>query len=331
MTILVTGASGFIGSHLCVSLLEGGYQVVGLDNLSNSSPKTIDVVRQITSKDMTFVEGDITSYEQLDDLFKEHAIDAVIHLAALKAVGESTEQPLRYHLNNVGGLLTLLKVMDEHKCRKMVFSSSATIYGVPASLPIGEEQGYDPHNPYGSTKVIGEYILKDLAQYNSANKIISLRYFNPAGAHKSGLLGEVPADVPANLFPAMCCAYKNPDYQLSVFGNDYDTKDGSCIRDIIHINDLVDAHLLALEKCSDMSGYAAVNLGCGKGWTVLEIIQKFEEELGGKLNYKIAARRPGDIAVNYASTSYAKEYLGWEAQHDLQSICRDTIRFMKNN
>lgn len=330
MTILVTGASGFIGSHICLSLLDNGYRVVGIDNLSNSNKKVINLVNKISAKPMIFIKADINSYDKLQNIFKEHPIEAVIHLAALKSVAQSVKQPLKYHLNNVGGLLQLLKVMDENGCHKMVFSSSATIYGAPQSLPIPENQPFAPHNPYGTTKVISEYILKDYGENSPSNSIISLRYFNPAGAHKNGLLGEFPIDPPANLFPALCRAYRDPSYKLKVFGDDYDTKDGSAIRDIFHIEDLVRAHVLALKKCSQIKGYRAVNLGSGKGWSVLEIIKKFEAELGQKLNYEIAPRREGDIAINYASTSYAKKLLGWEAKQDIEIICRDTVRFIKN-
>lgn len=333
--ILVTGASGFIGSHLCVGLIEAGYNPIGLDNLSNSSAEAIDKIKQITNHDMTFVEADLTSLTAIKESFARNSItqvDAVIHLAALKAVGESIEQPLRYHSNNIIGLLNLLKIMQDINCNKLVYSSSATVYGIPQKLPLDEGHPLSATNPYGTTKIIGEYILRDLATYSDDYSCISLRYFNPAGAHSSGILGENPGEKPANLFPVMCRAYTHPSYQMTVYGNDYDTKDGTCIRDIIHINDLVDGHIVALNKClNENTGFKAVNLGCGKGWSVLEIIKQFEKELGESINYKIGARRPGDTVVSYAATDYAKEYLGWEAKHDLASICRDTVNYMKNN
>lgn len=342
MNILVTGASGFIGSHLCIGLLDVGYKVVAMDNLSNSSKETMAKLHLINPKakeDLIFHQVDLTSYAHLDKCFSAQPIDAVIHLAALKSVEESTKQPLKYYSNNIGGLTNLLNVMDKHDCTKMVFSSSATVYGLPQKLPLDENHPLSAVNPYGNTKIIGEYILCDLAasvtdSTSNSRKysIISLRYFNPAGAHASGIIGEEFSDTPANLFPAMCYAHHNPDYQLKIFGNDYETKDGTCIRDIIHINDLVEGHVLALKKClADDLGFSAVNLGCGSGWTVIEIIQTFEQALGSKLNYKIAPRRDGDVVASYASTSYAKEFLGWEAKHDLQSICRDAVNFLKNN
>lgn len=328
--ILVTGASGFIGSHLCVSLIESGYNPICVDNFSNSNRQVIDRIEKITNKKITFITADLTKPGALLQCFNNQQIDAVIHLAALKAVGESTEQPLRYHSNNVVGLINLLNTMQEFGCNKFVYSSSATVYGIPQRLPLDEAHPLSSTNPYGATKIIGENILNDLATYTTDYSCISLRYFNPAGAHSSGLLGEDIVAKPANLFPVMCRAHLTPEYQMTVFGDDYDTKDGTCIRDIIHINDLIDGHILALKKClNENTGYQAVNLGCGKGWSVLEIIQAFEKELGEGINYAIGARRPGDTVSSYASTDYAKKYLGWETKHDLTSICRDTIKYMR--
>lgn len=330
--ILVTGASGFIGSHLCVALIEAGYNPIGIDNLANSNKQVIDTIEDITNKKMTFMELDLTDAKAIQECFSQQSISAVIHLAALKAVGESTEQPLRYHSNNVIGLLNLLNAMNDAGCNKMVYSSSATVYGMPQRLPLDEEHPLSSTNPYGATKIIGEHILQDIATYTPDYRCISLRYFNPAGAHPSGLLGENIPDRPANLFPVMCRAHLTAEYQMTVFGDDYDTKDGTCIRDIIHINDLIDGHILALEKCiNEDTGYKAVNLGCGNGWSVLEIIKEFEKELGESINYKVGARRPGDVISCYASTKYAKEYLGWETKHDLTSICRDAIKYMKTS
>ncbi|MBE8182314.1 MAG: UDP-glucose 4-epimerase GalE [Candidatus Portiera sp.] len=328
--ILVTGASGFIGSHLCVALIEAGYNPIGVDNLSNSKAGVLEKIEQITKKKITFIQADLATPQALKECFAAQPITAVIHLAAFKAVGESTEQPLRYHSNNVIGLLNLLNSMNEFGCNKFVYSSSATVYGIPQRLPLDEEHPLASTNPYGTTKIIGESILRDVATYSDDYSCISLRYFNPAGAHSSGLLGEDIVEKPANLFPVMCRAHLTPEYQMTVFGDDYDTKDGTCIRDIIHINDLIDGHILALEKClGENTGYQAVNLGCGKGWSVLEIIENFEKELGESINYKIGARRPGDTISSYASTDYAKKYLGWQTKHDLPSICRDTIKYMR--
>ena len=334
MAILLTGATGFIGSHICVHLLQADYDIIALDNLSNSTQDVLEKISQITSVPVgdkfQFAQADITDYQALKAIFAKHKIEAVIHLAALKAVNESTEQPIRYYENNLVGFIKLLKVMDEHSCRKMVYSSSATIYGLPKKLPIREDHPMDAINPYGSTKLLGELILKDLAQHNKFTSALALRYFNPAGAHKSGIIGEVPTGIPQNLFPAMTRAHTDPSYKLKVFGDDYETKDGTCVRDIIHIEDLARGHLVALKKClAEDTGYEAVNLGCGKGWTVLEIIQKFETALGTKLDYTIAARRAGDVEASYADTAYAEKYLGWKAEYGLDDICADAANFIK--
>ena len=335
VTILVTGASGYIGSHLCLALLDIGYDVLAIDNLSNSSRKIIDKLELINENAKTklrFRQIDLLNHSELNKCFNEEKVQAVIHLAALKSVGESCSKPLLYHSNNVGGLLNLVNIMENNGCYKMIYSSSATVYGEPQKLPLDESHPLSAINPYGSTKMIGEFVLRDLAMHDKNWDAISLRYFNPAGAHPSGIIGEDYKEQPANLFPAICHSLYNPQFQLQIFGDDYDTKDGTCVRDIIHISDLVQGHIYALSKClAEATGYQAVNLGSGTGFTVLEIMRTFEKELGEKLDYTIGERRAGDSVASYASTLRAKEYLGWETKHDLSTICRDTIKFYKED
>ena len=330
MHILVAGGAGFIGSHIVIELLNSGHTPIVIDNFHNSSPAVSHKIKTISGTDVLFIEADITNENELEKIFKQQRIDAVIHLAALKSVAESIREPLRYHENNVGGLLRLLKTMKAHSCRTFIYSSSATIFGIPARLPIEEAAPFQSTNPYGSTKIIGEYLLQDMARTYKNWKIMSLRYFNPAGAHKSGLLGEMPpSGEPANLFPAIMFAYKNLANQFKVYGDDYDTKDGTCVRDYLHITDLAQAHIKAVEKCieTDVSGYTAVNLGSGQGYTVMEVIKAFEQVTGEELPYEIMPRRPGDVAVNYTSTKFAKEFLNWETQRGLNIMWQDALRF----
>ena len=335
MNILVTGGAGFIGSHIVLDLLNTGKQPVVVDNFANSQPVVLDRIRKLSGKKFDFIEADITDARAMQEVFNSHRIDAVIHLAALKSVEESVRKPLLYHAKNVGGLIELLKAMEEKDCRTLIFSSSATVYGVPQKLPIPEEAPLNSTNPYGSTKIISEYLLQDIAAGNQDWKIISLRYFNPAGAHPSRLLGEMPPQqvAPANLFPAILYAYKNSDYEFKIYGDDYQTKDGTCVRDFIHIMDLSQAHLKALEKCLQpkTQGLTAVNLGSGSGWTVMEVVRTFEEVTGKKLPYKQMPRRPGDIGMNYASIQFAKNFLSWQPQRNLRDMCEDAWRFTESS
>ncbi len=331
MKILVTGGTGYIGSHTCVELLENGYEVVIVDNLVNSKREVVDYIKEITNKDVTFYEGDVCDKELMRKIFKENAIDAVIHFAGLKAVGESVQKPLMYYRNNIDSTLTLCEVMDEVGCRKIVFSSSATVYGSPKSLPIKEDFPLSTTNPYGSTKLYIEGILRDLYTSNNDWSIALLRYFNPIGAHKSGLIGENPNDIPNNLMPYIVKVATKELEILSVYGNDYDTKDGTGVRDYIHVVDLAKAHVKAIEKVLKDRGVDAYNLGTGHGYSVLEIVETFKRVNNIDVPYKIVGRRPGDIAACYADPSYAKEKLGWEAEKEIDEMCKDSYNFVKQH
>lgn len=334
MKVLVSGGAGFIGSHIVADLLKIEHTPIIVDNFHNSQPAVVERIRQLSGKDFLCIRADILDAEQLRRIFNQHKIEAVIHLAALKSVTESLREPRRYYENNVGGLLQLLKVMEANECRTFIFSSSATIFGTPDKLPITENAPFKSTNPYGGTKIASEYILQDIAQAQPGWKIISLRYFNPAGAHSSGLLGEMPPPgEPANLFPAIIYAYRNSDHKFKIYGDDYDTQDGTSIRDFLHIMDLSQAHIKALEKCaqSGFKGYRAVNLGSGKGYTVMEIVRTFEKITRRKLPYTQMPRRPGDVAVNYTSTRFAQEFLGWRTQKSLHNMCADALRFMESS
>ena len=331
MAILVTGGAGYIGSHTCVELLESGYEIVIVDNFSNSKPEALNRIKKITGKDFKFYEADILDKAALETIFNENNIDAVIHFAGLKAVGESVSVPLRYYHNNITGTLVLCDVMQSHGVKKMVFSSSATVYGDPASVPIKETFPLHTTNPYGSTKMMIEDILRDLYVSDNEWSIALLRYFNPIGAHKSGLIGEDPNGIPNNLMPyiAQVAAGKLPC--LSVFGNDYNTPDGTGVRDYIHVVDLAQGHLKALTKVLKDTGAEAYNLGTGNGYSVLDVVDAFEKENGVKVNLKITARRPGDIAECYADPTKAKNELGWEAKFGINEMCRDAWNFMVKN
>lgn len=327
--ILVTGGTGFIGSHTIVELIEAGYDVVAIDNFTNSKPEVLEKLKLITGKDITFYEGDVCDKSILEKIFQEHHISAVIHFAGYKAVGESVEKPLLYYRNNLDSTLTLCEVMKEHHCKKLVFSSSATVYGNPHTLPIKEDFPLSTTNPYGTTKLMIEQILRDVEKSDSEWSIAILRYFNPIGCHKSGLIGENPNSIPNNLMPYIVkVANKELEY-LNVFGNDYDTKDGTGVRDYIHVVDLAKGHVKAIEKILSSSGIDAYNLGTGHGYSVLELVKTFEKVNHIEVPYKIAPRRKGDIASCYADPSYAKEKLHWEATMGIEEMCRDAYHFIE--
>ena len=331
MAILVTGGAGFIGSHTCVELLENGYEVVIVDNFINSKPEALNRIKQITGKDFKFYEADLLDKAAVETIFKENKIDAVIHFAGLKAVGESVAQPIRYYHNNITGTLILCQVMQEAGVKKIVFSSSATVYGSPKTVPIREDFPLHTTNPYGSTKLMIENILQDLFVADNEWSIALLRYFNPIGAHKSGLIGEDPNGIPNNLMPYIAQVAAGKLEVLSVFGDDYDTKDGTGVRDYIHVVDLAQGHIKAVEKVLGGSGVDAYNLGTGIGYSVLDMVHAFETANNVKVNYKIAPRRPGDIAVFFADPKKAKELLGWQAQFGIEDMCRDSWNFVKQN
>ena len=333
MKILVTGGAGYIGSHTCVELLEAGYDVVVVDNLYNASPKVIGRIKEITGKDVTFYEKDIRDLDAMNEIFAKEKPDTVIHFAGLKAVGESVRKPLEYYENNIAGTLTLCKAMRENGCKNIIFSSSATVYGNPAFIPITEEcpKGVCT-NPYGWTKHMLEQILTDIHTADPEWNVILLRYFNPIGAHKSGLIGEDPKGIPNNLLPYVAQVAVGKLPCLGVFGDDYDTPDGTGVRDYIHVVDLAKGHLAALNKLDkEGKGLYIYNLGTGTGYSVLDMVKSFEEITGNKVPYKITQRRPGDIATCYADTKKAKEELGWEAKKGIKEMCEDSWNFIQKN
>lgn len=330
MNILVTGGTGFIGSHTCVELLNKNYNVIVIDNLSNSKKDVINKIKKITGKSIKFYEQDVCDKNLLEKVFKENKIDAVIHFAGFKAVGESVEKPLMYYRNNLDSTLTLLEVMNEFNVKKIVFSSSATVYGKPKSLPIKEDFPLSTTNPYGSTKLMIENILRDLAISDKDWSIAILRYFNPIGAHKSGLLGENPNGIPNNLMPYIIKVATGELECLNIFGNDYNTHDGTGVRDYIHVVDLALGHIKAIEKILKDKGVDAYNLGTGNGYSVLDLVNTFSKVNNVKINYKIAPRRSGDIDACYADPSYAKEKLGWEAKKEVNEMCKDAYNFILN-
>ncbi len=329
--ILVTGGAGYIGSHTVVLLVEAGYDVVIFDNFSNSSRESIARVEKIVGKTLEVVEGDIRSHEDLRKAFSKYDIDSVIHFAGLKAVGESVEQPLKYYDNNIHGTVALCEVMQEHNCKTIVFSSSATVYGDPHTTPITEDFPLSATNPYGKTKLFIEEILRDLAVSDSTWHIALLRYFNPVGAHESGTIGEDPNGIPNNLMPFISQVAVGKREFLSVFGGDYDTHDGTGVRDYIHVVDLANGHLKALEYLKNNTGVLTVNLGTGNGYSVLDMVHAFEKASGKKVPYKIVDRRPGDVAKCYADPSYAKEVIGWQAHKEIDEMCADAWRWQSNN
>ena len=329
--ILVTGGAGYIGTHTCIQLLSAGYQLLVLDNFSNSSPEALRRVQAITGIEVPCVEGDINDAALLDSLFEQHAIDAVIHFAGLKAVGESVAQPLRYYHNNVSGTVTLCQAMQRAGVFNLVFSSSATVYGDPASLPIREDFPTSATNPYGRSKLIIEEILGDLYTSDPRWNVALLRYFNPVGAHPSGLIGEDPSDIPNNLMPYIAQVAVGRREKLSVFGSDYPTVDGTGVRDYIHVMDLADGHVKALAWLQQGLGIKAFNLGTGRGYSVLEMLKAFEQACGKALAYELVARRSGDVASCYADPALAEQELGWKATLGIEAMCADGWRWQSQN
>ena len=329
--ILVTGGTGYIGSHAVVELLESGEELVIVDNFSNSSPDVLDRLKEITGKEFGFYEVDLLDEEKIEQVFKENDIESVMHFAGLKAVGESVAKPIEYYHNNITGTLILLKMMKKYNCKKIVFSSSATVYGNPAKLPITEDFPLSTTNPYGSTKLMIEQILQDVNVSDNEFSVAILRYFNPIGAHESGLIGERPNGIPNNVMPYIVGVAKGNYPELTVFGNDYPTPDGTGVRDYIHVVDLAKGHLKALDKIRKEAGVKIYNLGTGNGYSVLELVQNFEKMNNIKVNYKIGARRPGDIPACYADASKAEKELGWKAERKIEEMCKDTWHFAQKN
>jgi len=329
--ILLTGATGYIGSHTWVALLDAGYAVVGVDDLSNSSPEVLPRIARLTGRPPVFERADCTDAGAMAAVFGRHRIDAVVHFAAFKAVGESTAKPLEYYANNLGGLLTTCRAMRAQGCHRFVYSSSATVYGDPQTLPITEAAPLAATNPYGQTKLMGETILRDLAASDPSWRIACLRYFNPVGAHVSGQIGEDPRGIPNNLMPYVAQVAVGRRAELQVFGNDYPTPDGTGVRDYIHVVDLADGHVAALRHLLDGAAGFTVNLGTGRGHSVLEVVHAYEQASGRPVPYRIVARRPGDIAACYADASQAQRLLGWTAKLDLARMCEDSWRWQSMN
>ena len=331
MVILVTGGAGYIGSHTCVELLSKNEELVIVDNFSNSKPEVLEKIKEITKKDFKFYEVDLLDKPSLEKVFQENDIKEVIHFAGLKAVGESVQKPLQYYHNNITGTITLLEVMNKFNCKKIVFSSSATVYGLPKTVPITEDFPLSTTNPYGSTKLFIEQILKDCCVPDKDFSVILLRYFNPIGAHSSGLIGEDPNGIPNNLMPFIARVADGTYPELNVFGNDYETHDGTGVRDYIHVVDLSIGHIKAIEKIRNMKGVEIYNLGTGKGFSVLDLVNTFEKVNNVKVNYKIVGRRAGDIAVYYANCDKALKELGWKCERNIEDMCRDTWNFILKN
>ena len=332
MAILVTGGAGYIGSHTCVELLNAGYEVVVVDNLYNSSVEALKRVEKITSKKVKFYKNDLLDKEGIEKIFEQEEIESVIHFAGLKAVGESVSKPLEYYHNNVTGTLLLCDVMRKHNVKNIVFSSSATVYGAPKTVPIKEDFPLSATNPYGRTKLMLEEILQDFVVADPEWNVILLRYFNPIGAHKSGLIGEDPKGIPNNLIPYITQVAVNKLECLGVFGNDYDTPDGTGVRDYIHVVDLAIGHVKAIEKLKQTKGGVSIyNLGTGNGYSVLEVIKSFEKACQKAIKYEIKPRRPGDIAACYADATKAKEELLWVAKRSIDEMCEDSWRWQSNN
>ncbi|MEH7086678.1 UDP-glucose 4-epimerase GalE [Neobacillus drentensis] len=331
MAILVTGGAGYIGSHTCVELLSAGCEIIVLDNFSNSKKESLIRVKEITGKDFMFYEVDLLDRNRLEDVFLNHSIEAVIHFAGLKAVGESVTIPLHYYHNNITGTLILCDVMKKYGVKNLVFSSSATVYGMPERVPISEDFPLGATNPYGRTKLMIEEILRDLYIADNSWSITLLRYFNPIGAHESGRIGEDPNGIPNNLMPFITQVAVGKRKELQVFGNDYPTVDGSGVRDYIHVVDLALGHLRALERVKSSNGVDAFNLGTGTGYSVLEMVSAFEKAADVNVPYKIVERRPGDVAVCYADPLKAKNVLGWTAERGIEEMCRDSWRWQQKN
>ena len=332
MSVLVTGGAGYIGSHTCVELLEQGRDVVVVDNLSNSCRESLKRVEEITGKTLTFYEVDLLNKEAVREIFQKENIDSCIHFAGLKAVGESVEKPLEYYHNNLVSTINLLEVMREFGVKKFIFSSSATVYGVPETVPIREDFPRSATNPYGRTKLMIEDILMDFQKAEPDWKIVLLRYFNPIGAHESGRIGENPRGIPNNLMPYITQVATGRRKELGVFGNDYDTPDGTGVRDYIHVVDLAKGHVVTLNKIENSEGGVYIyNLGTGNGYSVLDVVKAFEKASGVTIPYQIKPRRPGDIATCYADPSKARDELGWTAEKNLNDMCADSWRWQKNN
>lgn len=331
MAILVTGGAGYIGSHTAVELLNEGREIIIIDNFSNSKPEVLEKIKEITKKDFKFYEIDYLDRKALEKVFEENEIEAVMNFAGYKAVGESTQKPLEYYENNVSGAIVLLQTMQKYNVKKFIFSSSATVYGEPETIPITENcKTGGTTNPYGTTKLHIEQILQDLYKSDNSWDISILRYFNPVGAHESGLIGEEPQGIPNNLMPYVVRVASGQLEQLSVFGNDYDTPDGTGVRDYIHVVDLAKGHIKALEKLEkENTGIYIYNLGTGTGYSVLDMVKAFEETTGKKINYRIAPRRPGDIATCYSNPEKAKKELGWETTKTLKDMCQDSWKYIQ--
>lgn len=330
-TILVTGGAGYIGSHTVIELLEAGQQVVVADNLSNASLESVKRVQELTGQEVKFHQLDINDEAALSALFDQYSIDSVIHFAAMKAVGESVAKPLAYYQNNVSGTITLLRVMAAKNVRNFVFSSSATVYGIPDYVPLDEKHALSAVNPYGQTKLMVENILRDLSHADAEWNIVLLRYFNPIGAHESGRIGEDPNDIPNNLMPYVTQVAVGKLAELAVFGDDYDTPDGTGVRDYIHVVDLAKGHVKALDKINEKCGLKTYNLGTGNGYSVLDIVNTFKEVTGVDVAYKIAPRRPGDVGTCYADPAFASIDLGWRAEKDLADMLTDAWRWQSEN
>lgn len=330
-TILVTGGAGYIGSHMCVELLQAGHDVLVLDDLSNSSKKSLQAVERITQKSLSFVQGDIRDADLLKSVFADNNIYAVLHFAGLKAVGESVAEPIRYYDVNLNGTLKLVEAMTQAQCKTLVFSSSATVYGVPEKMPIEEDTTTGAINPYGRSKLMVEQALMDLHQSDPSWRIALLRYFNPVGAHASGEIGEDPNDVPNNLMPFISQVAVGRRNKLSVFGDDYDTPDGTGVRDYIHVVDLARGHLKALQYLAQAPALGVFNLGTGNGYSVLEAIKAFEAASGTPIAYEVVERRAGDAAVSYADPQKAQRELGWQAEYDLARMCEDAWRWQRKH
>ena len=331
MAVLVTGGTGFIGSHTCVELLNAGEEIVVADNFSNSKPEVLNRLKKITGKDIPFKKVDLCDAEETEKLFKEFKIDEVIHFAGYKAVGESVAEPLMYYENNLGSTFNIIKMMKKYGCKRIVFSSSATVYGIPETVPIKEDFPICAINPYGRTKLFIEEILRDLCVSDPDFSVVLLRYFNPIGAHESGLIGEDPKGIPNNLMPYICKVASGKLPILSVYGNDYPTRDGSGVRDYIHVVDLAKGHVCALDYMRKNKGAKAVNLGTGNGYSVFELVRAYEKASGITIPFKITERRPGDAAECYADPSLAKELLGWSAEYGVDRMCEDVARWQKMN
>ncbi|MGE7885201.1 UDP-glucose 4-epimerase GalE [Bacillus sp. NPDC094077] len=331
MAILITGGAGYIGSHTCIELLNNNYKIIVVDNLSNSSIESLNRVKEITGKKFDFYKESVLNREKMDEIFLENNIEAVIHFAGCKAVGESITIPLTYYYNNIMSTVILCDVMQKHNVKKFIFSSSATVYGIPATSPITEDFPLSATNPYGQTKLMIEQIMRDIAKADSEWSIALLRYFNPFGAHQSGRIGEDPNGIPNNLMPYVTQVAVGKLKELNIFGNDYPTIDGTGVRDYIHVVDLAKGHVKALEKVLETTGIDAYNLGTGKGYSVLEIVKAFEKVSGKKIPYKIIGRRPGDVAICFADVSKVRRELGWEAEYGLEEMCVDSWRWQVNN